>query len=115
MTKINRTREIFEGDTVNLVVSVEDSSGNAYNLAGVQEITFALARNENDTPIISKSQTDGEITVQDASGGTYQIKIEDGDTDGLSGQYYWDSEITASNDDVYTVAAGRFVIRPSLT
>lgn len=77
--------------TLSLVARGDD--GAILNLTSAT-LAFRLTRNAGDTAIVSKSGS-----VVSASAGTYTVSLTDADTDGLSGDYYYNVKASISGTD----------------
>jgi hypothetical protein len=97
------------GDTLRIVVSVEDPSGTAVDITG-SSIAWALAEAPGESPTVSKSTGDSSISITDATNGEFTVYVDSADTEGLSGVYYHEAELTDSSGNVHTVTTGYITI-----
>lgn len=93
--------EFVQGDTQYFDVSVVDSDGSAVDLTGAS-IKYTLEHRHSS---ITKSVGNG-ITVTNATGGEFEIKLQSADTSSISGTGRHQVEITDSDGDVATVLGG---------
>ena len=108
--------DIFRGDNRTLEVTVLDTNGNPVDLTGAQ-IKFTARTKIDRKKVIEKSSTDpAQITITDAANGKYEIYLIPSDTYSLKpGKYVFDSQVTLSSGQVYTVVFGTIEVKPDVT
>lgn len=91
---------LTRGDTFAADISITDAEGQPYTPAAGDVITFSMAYNYGDTPVVTK-------TVDDLT-----LIIESGDTSGLQMQtpYVYDLQITTEGGDIYTFIKGHIFL-----
>lgn len=105
--------EMFQGDDKDLVITVTDSAGAAVDLTGAA-IAWQMARTARSaTPNVSKSVGSG-IVITDAPGGICTISLDPTDTEGLTGDFYHELEVTDAQANITTVLSGTVTIKPAL-
>ena len=98
---------MFRGDDRVLTVTASEP------LTGL-ELRFTARRQWNTRVLIEKS-TDSGITLGDPDT-TALITIDSEDTADLTpGALHWDIQVTDTEGEVHTVAAGRLAIKPDIT
>lgn len=109
MTKTNQdVRDYYQGDTLELDVTVTDSDGNPYSLLEA-DATWVLVREQGDTPRLTKTIGDG-ITITDAEAGELTVTIDSGETSDFLGDHYHELEIVDNNGREVIVMTGDFDI-----
>ena len=112
MTKKNQNIEFYQGDTVDLDVTVIDEEGAAQNIAGAT-IAWVLYDENTQTATLTKNTTSG-ITITSGLDGEYTVSLTPSDTGSITpGDYYHESEITDSTGHVSTVFTGYVTVLPS--
>lgn len=96
--------DLTAGDTVQINFTVKDRNGDVKDITAISA-RWALADDRGGSKVLEKSTTDG-IQVTDAANGELQIELLPSETDGFSGSYYHELEITDSDGRVSTVATG---------
>lgn len=92
------------GETVTLSITATDSTGAALNLTGS---TLAWILSDGERTQVTKSTDDG-ITVTNAAGGLFSIRLDAADTADLpDGLYYHRAQVTDADDAVTTLLSGR--------
>lgn len=104
------------GDFLDLNVAVLDKDGAAVELSLVQNVRWGLFRTTvggqpQGAPLLSKELGNG-IAVTDGPAGRFRVRIENGDTSGMAGNYYHEAEIVDFEGRVSTVFRGQFLILP---
>lgn len=100
------------GDARDLPVTVEHPDGTAKDISnGTAEWLLKDAASDTDAnALLTKTTTDGGITITDAANGKLEVSIETGDTTGMSGTKHHRLRVTDSDGDRVTVFHGDFVI-----
>jgi hypothetical protein len=105
--------EIHAGDSRDIVVTVTDSQGGAFDLTGAA-IAWQLARSAGSTsPAVSKS-LGGGIAITDGPNGVFTVTLDPADTAALSGLYYHEAEVTDGAGNRSTVLSGVATVIPTL-
>ena len=105
------TSSMYSGDSVSIAVTVTDSTtGAAVNLTGAT-MTWALATAPGATALVTKTSTDGDITVSGVSSNVATVALEPADTAALSGVYHHELQVIDGASAVYTVYQGTLYIR----
>lgn len=108
--------ETFSGNDVVLVVTVEDADagdGSPLNLAGAQEVIWALAKRANATAILTKTLGDG-VEITDAAAGEVEVTLTSADLEPLRGDYYHEMRVTNSAGQKATVMYGDVTLKINL-
>lgn len=104
------------GDALEIETTVRDDASNIVDISGATEIEWLLKENETDTDanaLLTKTQTGGGITfTTDGTDGKFTVKIDTGDTDGMSGAKHHRARVTDGQGDRATVFHGTFTISP---
>lgn len=104
------TSSMYSGDSVSIAVTVTDSTtGAAVNLTGAT-LTWALATAPGATALLTKSSTDGDITVSGASSNIATVALEPADTAILGGVYTHELQGVDGAGAVYTMYQGELYI-----
>lgn len=109
--------EMFSGDTMRVNFTINDAStSNPLDLFGSTvrwQMSKAKPVGFSSTPILSKTEGDG-LEIVDAFGGLVLVRLAPEDTEGRSGSFYQELEITDADGDVSTAYAGTFTIKKAL-
>ena len=109
MTEQKTLMKLWSGDTRIVVFNVKDSDGNAQDLTSATA-KFEMAAREGGTfsgaADVELATGGSGIEITDAAAGEVTVTIAASDTASLSGEYYWELEITDSASRVSTVAYG---------
>jgi hypothetical protein len=120
MTAAQADFESHRSDTINYVITVEDSAGGIVSLLGASEITFSAAKQKSDgtfgsTAALVKTMTGGGIVVTDALNGVCQVELVTDDTKGMApALYYYEVELIDASGDVGTVLIGTWTLTKDL-
>lgn len=76
MTAVRQDFDFFIGTTKTVTFTVT-SGGSPYDLSSLA-VTWALSRMPNESPTVTKTESDG-ITIVDAGAGTCSVQIDAGD------------------------------------
>lgn len=110
MSTLRATR----GDTVNYRFTCVDADGAPLNLSGAAA-TMSVKRYITDADaIIEKTESDGLTLVVPESGGLIDLELLPEDTDGLTGHYRWDLEVTIGTS-VFTLDGGLLFVVGDVT
>ena len=101
------------GDTKVLVVTVTDDDGLAVDLTGAT-VKWQAARSFGKDAAISKATGGSGIVLNDPANGQFTITLNPSDTEDLSGEYFHEAEVTATDTTISTVLQGSFKINPRL-
>lgn len=87
--------------------SVVDDEGNAENISGVSEITWAVSKGPSSPAILTKTFTGGGISISGSD--KFYFTVSASDSAGMQvGNLYHDCLIETGSGDKRTVFAGRF-------
>ena len=105
----------FSGDDVLFKFTVRDSDNPPAlkDLTGVAEIYFAIAKSAGKPAFITKTLTanPSEVTVTNALGGEFTVKVPRAETEPLSSKYtYYEVKVTDSADNAHTTSYGTTII-----
>lgn len=100
------------GDSKTLVVTVKDSTGGPVNISGAT-ISWKAARSLRKTPVISKAVNTG-IIITNGPDGEFTVTLDSADTDDLSGNYYHEAQVTATDGTISTVLRGTMKVDRAL-
>lgn len=104
MTKKNQDFEMFAGNSKDIIITMADSSG----LSGAT-IKWVLKKSVNGQLITMKT-VGGGISI----GLTFfTVRLNPADTEGLSGRFYHEAELTDVLGNVSTVTTGHVTIEAS--
>lgn len=93
-------------DKIIRVPVTEQDDGSATDITGATIVWIAKKSKRKDA-VISKTTADSSITIADATGGVFEITLEDTDTATLlPGDYLHEAQITFSDGRVATVLRG---------
>lgn len=98
--------ELVSGNDKNLNFTLLDQDDAVVDITGAT-IAWSLSRsNKNKTPLVDLLSP-ADITITNATGGKFQVKIKDTDTEGFKGgEYYHEARITSAAGLKTTVAIG---------
>ena len=105
---------VVQGDSALLNVHVEDSTGADFNLTGATDIIFSIKESFDDTTYLLQKDLAMGITVTNAVGGLFSVKIEDGDTTDFPGVKPYDIQVEIGGD-VFTVVRDTISIEREVT
>lgn len=103
MTAENQSFEMYSGDTKNIIITMQD------NLDGAT-VVWVLKKSVYDEKDVVRKTTGQGINVDR---NTVTIRLEPDDTEGLSGLYYHETEVTDAFGNVSTVTTGNVNIKSS--
>jgi len=114
----NQNASMHSGDDKELVITINDSSGNAIDLSGLVSAKWSCSKKKSDgsfssTPVVSKSLVSG-ISVTDAANGELTVTLAQADTKDLSGSFYQELELVDSANKKQTVMTGTLTILKDL-
>lgn len=111
MTNLNITA--VRGDTFRRKILITDANKAAVDITG-WTIFFTLKNNPKDSDAIAVIKKD--ITAHtDPTGGESLIELTATETDGLSGNYFYDIQIKKADSDIRTVCGGSFTMKVDIT
>jgi len=114
MTKTTIFLTAWEGDDVNLSITVVDSAGVVVDITGATPVTFKVAVDEETTPVISKTLSNG-IVIPGGSGGIFTVALSPADMAGLARTaHYYHESIVKLTGEITHVVTGTIWIRPTL-
>ena len=96
--------EIVSGDNSSVQFDVTNQSGAVVDITSATA-TWALARRNHSTTLVSKTVGDG-ITIVDGPNGVLLVSLDQTDTASLSGDYYHELQIVQSSGRKTTAAYG---------
>lgn len=105
----NQNFEMVAGTTKILMIHVTKEDGSDLNINNCQ-IRWTMT---DGSQSVSKN-TPGSITVTNATGGLFEIKLLPADTDALRGEFYHECEITDASGDVSTLFTGEIKVKRGL-
>ena len=103
---------IDAGDDKTLEVDVKDNDQVVVDITAAT-IEWRASRNLKVTAALTKTTASG-ISITNASGGIFQITLDDGDTEGLVGNYYHEAQVTFTNGKIATILRGIMTVNPVL-
>lgn len=103
------------GDALDIVCTAKDDAGNVIDITNANEIRWLLKDNETDDDSVARldkrlTATATEITITDGANGEFEIYVDTGDTDGMSGDKHHRCRLEDSTGDRSTVFHGTFSI-----
>jgi len=111
-------KEVFQGDDKTYELTVVDDADPpvAVAITGFT-IKFTVKEFKTDTTNkIQKTTADAaEILITDGPNGLAEIYLVPADTAVLSGEFFYDIEVTNLSSKIYTIATGRFTIKLDIT
>jgi hypothetical protein len=108
---VNQDFVTYQGDTVQPVFTVVNSSGVAVDISGATQITWTARTNLDAAAAITKTKTGGQISfVTTGTDGKFQVQVNPADTAALTGFYMHYATITDGAGNVSTVAVGRMQV-----
>jgi hypothetical protein len=108
---VNQDFITYQGDTVQPVFTVVNSSGVAVDISGATQITWTARTNLDAAAAITKTKTGGQISfVTTGTDGKFQVQVNPADTAALTGFYMHYATITDGAGNVSTVAVGRMQV-----
>ena len=100
---------IAQGDDIRFIATARDFSGNLQDLAGVQDIVFALYTGQGGTEVLRISKSDNEISL--GSPEEFFFSLRTGFTSTLTARRYWHETLIVNSDGWRnTVLAGNFSV-----
>ncbi|WP_298399524.1 hypothetical protein [Sphingobium sp.] len=111
---------LFAGDAKTLKVTVFNEEGDPIPLAGVQAVTWRLARTARSVPVLTKTIGAGVTVIADdaaeggANCGRLDVVIESADSDPLDGEYVHECQIVDASGARSAIFYGRANVAPSL-
>ena len=105
--KFTKNILLTRGDSAELVVSLADSLGIPYVMSSVDTLVFSMVKEIGDTEVLLRKE------IKDSN----VFKFIPDDTNKLPfGKYFYDIQLTTTNDEVYTVVSpSSFVIGEEVT
>lgn len=101
------------GDDIAIDVTVTDSDDAAVDITGCL-IRWGARKVGETSTAISKSTTDGGITITDGPAGQFRVSLDPADTASLSGVFEHEAELTDLTGAVSTVCTGSMRIEEDL-
>lgn len=115
MAFVDQNFTVWAGETKNINIVVEDSTGNPLDLTDIENAIWVLQKSIlRDSPALIKTLDNG-IEVVNAAEGLLRVKLEPADTEELAGYYYHEAELRDSFGNVSVILTGRALINPSAT
>lgn len=103
--------EIDQARHVTLTVTVLDSDGNAQDITGATA-QFTLARTPRATALIEKTTSDG-IALTTPASGVLTVALDNTDTAGLAGFYYYEVVVTLTSGAILSTNKGWLLAKRS--
>jgi hypothetical protein len=101
--------EIFQGDDYVVTVTVRDSLGAAYNLAGFTAKAQVRRQPADSGPVVAEFGAAVQLP------NLVVLSLTNAQTLALAGTYYWDVQIKSSAGAVTTLARGRVLSAQEVT
>ena len=112
MARINQDFEVFDGEHKKIVFNIIDENNEAVDLEGSEAVWVAVRLSSENQYIITKRASTGGILIE---GNTYQVILNDVDTDNHHGKYRHELRMTNSEGLESVLAIGQLQIYNSLT
>lgn len=97
------------GDSASITVAVDDKNGVAMDLS-VTTVTWYLRKNYSSDPLITKTTTEGGITIAGEDHDQAIIALTPADTENLLGSYVHEMAVEDALLNNVTVMRGSFVL-----
>jgi hypothetical protein len=114
MTTANAAVTMMAGNYHEILVTVQNTVGNAIDLTNVRIIKWSLAVNENSDPVLEKSYPASGINLTDPTAGQFTIVLSGVETANITPRVYYQE----ANYDLYgktvTALVGTLRIRPTI-
>lgn len=111
MAELNQNFELFQGDTKDLEITVEDGEGNPLDLTG-STIEWRLFRTIRDAVLIEKTLAGGGIEITNEPGGVFVVHLSSEDTRDLNGKFQHEASVTDVRGYTATILTGFVTARP---
>lgn len=102
MAKTGQDFTLYTGDDKRPEFHIVDREGNKVNLTNMT-VEWVATDPSDDSVVISKSTSDGSITINDAKNGKFIVKIDGSDSDSISSDKTLEHEARVINSDGITV------------
>lgn len=102
---------VYQGDTFQVQVTITDQDTGAAVDVSSAAITWVLSKSIGGTAALTKTKAAGEIVVSGASSNIATVTVDAGDTDGLTGGYWSEMQVTDGSGNIYTVHQERINIK----
>lgn len=112
MTSQQQDFEMFAGDTKKIDIPdgvIDEDTGDPVDLTNA-EIEWQLRDKYGDETLVSKLNSGSDLTVTDASAGTFYVMIRPDDTQNQEGDYQHRIIVTESDGTTSTVTVGQITI-----
>lgn len=114
MAALGQNIVMVAGDTAEIDFTIFDRVGVPLDLTGVK-IEWQMAWTASTPALISKSTTNGGITLTNAQAGQMKVLLAHADTTALfPGTYYHETKVLDSQGDIATAATGSATLLPAL-
>jgi hypothetical protein len=105
-----------EGDSAKITVEIENDDGTPLDLTG-KSVVFSLAPYPGRETVVSKSTTDGDVQITDATNGVAVVELSPEDTSDLGARggrdYHFEVQLNDGESVVVTVTRGTLTIHES--
>lgn len=113
MAKIKQDFDLFAGEDKQINFTITDDAGDPVDLTGTNAVWVLARLRSVQENLIEKTVDGGGITI---SSNVYQVHLDEGDTDQLSGKYRHELRMIDSAGQIETVLAiGQGQVYNSLT
>ena len=112
MARINQDFELFAAEDKQINFSVTDEYDDAIDLEGSEAVWVVVKLSSEPVIMITKRVSTGGILIED---NTYQVLLNDTDTDQLHGKYKHELRMTNAEGKETVVATGQLQIYKSFT
>ena len=112
MARINQDFDLFAGEDKQINFTITNEYNEEVELEGSEAIWVAVRLSSEPVFVIVKRVSTGGILIE---GNTYQVLLNDIDTDQLHGKYRHELKMTNSEDKDSVVAVGQLQIYKSFT
>lgn len=106
----DQTIDIFAGDDLRVRVAVRDTKGGLVDVTQATEIRWQAFARIGDPPIITRSLSGADITVDGPS--VFFFDLFPADTANNVGAFRHEADIVNSAGDTYTILQGQLTVRP---
>ncbi len=112
MARINQDFDLFAAEDKQINFTILDENNQAVDLEGSEAVWVAVRLSAEPIIVMTKRVSTGGILIQD---NTYQVLLNDIDTDQLHGKYRHELKMTNSEGKDSVVAVGQLQIYKSFT
>ena len=104
----------FAGNSIVIRISVQNPDASPFDLTGAQSIDYAFASTYADKPLVTKTLAAGVAVPSPATGGIFEVTLDEADTAGLRGVYYQEAKLVDQFGNVVTCYAASLTLNPTL-